>query len=592
VVVQGDYAFVGMSEGLLVLDVTDKSQPVQVARLGLVATHLDIEGHYLYAASRERGLFVVDISDPTAPQVVGSSDILSNDVEAVGNRAYVLSEGQLHIVDVSNPAAPTPLGLYEANGATDVKVAGDYAYLLVDHGETERLLEVVNIADGSAPTLVGRYQTGYYVLTDLDVAGNFVYVTTTRRHDFDYPLLVIDVSNPASPTLVSETARFRLAGHIVVEGDYAYIFGTDLSIVDIRNPLSPTTVSMLPPACLYFGCGQDLAVSDGFVYIGGLEGLEIVDVSPPNEPSRAGEYPGVYTVDVDGEGSYAYMTGSPGVQVLDATNPAAATVVGTGLEEARGIHIAVQGHYAYVTGYDQVTGAPGLRVVDVMTPTAPLRVGYTDAVTLASIAVSDTYLYAGSASGFQVVDVSDPTNPTEVGHLPTPSQLSEVAVAGDTAYGAAGSNGLRIIDVSTPTSPGEIGTFRPTRGDGSPVDVHGVVVSGSLAYVDDRSTLYVVDVSNPEAPQQRGYYDMGHIDDVAVEANHAYVLGEGRMRVVNAASPVDLREVGSYIFLTPVHGRIDVTGDRVYIAGGDEGFLILRATTLPHSVWLPLAQRE
>ena len=52
----------------------------------------------------------------------------------------------------------------------------------------------------------------------------------------------------------------------------------------------------------------------------------------------------------------------------------------------------------------------------------------------------------------------------------------------------------------------------------------GVAVVGNYAYVVDSSGLRVINVANPAAPAEIGFYDTpGSAYDVAVAANYAYV---------------------------------------------------------------------
>ena len=97
----------------------------------------------------------------------------------------------------------------------------------------------------------------------------------------------------------------------------------------------------------------------------------------------------------------------------------------------------------------------------------------------------------------------------------SPSQVS-IYVADDTA-------GLRTVDVSKPENPIEKGFYN------TPGYARGVVVSDGLAYVaDDWQGLCVVDVSNPENPIEKGFYNTpGYAWSVAVTDDLVYVADRG-----------------------------------------------------------------
>ena len=78
-----------------------------------------------------------------------------------------------------------------------------------------------------------------------------------------------------------------------------------------------------------------------------------------------------------------------------------------------------------------------------------------------------------------------------------------MAVAGSYAYVADGDRGLRIINISNPAAPTEIG-FYDTPGICLTVWRWPVTMPMSLM---DWSGLRIIDISNPAAPTEVGFYD-------------------------------------------------------------------------------------
>ncbi|WP_448605243.1 LVIVD repeat-containing protein [Thermoflexus hugenholtzii] len=145
-----------------------------------------------------------------------------------------------------------------------------------------------------------------------------------------------------------------------------------------------------------------------------------------------------------------------------------------------------------------------------------------------AVAVQGRYAYVGVGPRLVVMDVGDPSRPVVVGRTGVlPGVVRGVAVSGSYAYVADG--GLRVIDVSNPAAPREVG-FYDTLGWAL-----GVAVSGSYAYVaDGNKGLRVIDVSNPAAPREVGVYDTpGGAEDVAVSGSYAYVAdGSGGLVIL------------------------------------------------------------
>jgi len=116
-----------------------------------------------------------------------------------------------------------------------------------------------------------------------------------------------------------------------------------------------------------------------------------------------------------------------------------------------------------------------------------------------------------------------------------------VAVAGDYAYVSVGQisvdrsvipvgeDGLQVVDVSDPNAPHEVGFYK-TQGVAL-----NVALEGNYAYVAIPGVgLEVLDVSDPTAPKVVSFYSMRDVVDVAVVADYAYVAGvEDGLRVVD-----------------------------------------------------------
>jgi len=116
-----------------------------------------------------------------------------------------------------------------------------------------------SLADEMTVTQVGSWGGGYY--EDVVVAGNYAYVTVgTTGID------IIDISNPASPTLVSQYDTSGFAFDVFVDGNFAYVVadGSDgLQIIDISNKASPTRVGGYDT----FGDARDVFVDGNYIYV-------------------------------------------------------------------------------------------------------------------------------------------------------------------------------------------------------------------------------------------------------------------------------------------------------------------------------------
>jgi hypothetical protein len=96
---------------------------------------------------------VLDVSDPTLPVEIGALDTpgWANDVELVGDLAYVAGWSGLHVINVSDPASPVELGNLWAMDAYDVEVVGDLAYVVDGWSE----LHLIDVSDPALPVGLG-----------------------------------------------------------------------------------------------------------------------------------------------------------------------------------------------------------------------------------------------------------------------------------------------------------------------------------------------------------------------------------------------------------------------------------------------------
>ncbi|MBF8277180.1 MAG: hypothetical protein HW390_2253 [Candidatus Brocadiaceae bacterium] len=138
---------------------------------------------------------------------------------------------------------------------------------------------------------------------------------------------------------------------------------------------------------------------------------------------------------------------------------------------------------------------------------------------------------------------------------------ADVTVVGTMAYVADHSSGFLVIDVSTPSSPQLLGSYD------APGDARGVAVVGTTAYVaDSYSRLQVIDVSTPSKPQLLCSYKMPCYG-IAVVGTMAYVAGGDRgLQVIDVSTPSKPQLLGSID--TPGYAMAaTVVGTKAYVVG-------------------------
>ena len=269
-----DYAYVGtfMYDWMKVWDVTDPSSPVLTDSVQLDARRInDVKIHENNrigiltregASDRRNGIVILDLSEPAHPLIISEyKRTVPGGVHNVwieGDLVYAVHNGtrDIHIIDISDPAAPDEIGRWglppsDNKSLHDVIVQDGYAYLSYwDDGAV--MLDVGAGTHGGTPAepaFVSRYKYPIGNTHTAWRAGRYLFVGDEiypDGWDADVPIEargyvhVLDMEDPDNPV---EVARYEVpeagAHNIWVEGDRMYVgyYQAGLRVVDISGEL-------------------------------------------------------------------------------------------------------------------------------------------------------------------------------------------------------------------------------------------------------------------------------------------------------------------------------------------------------------------
>jgi len=421
---------------------------------------------------------------------------------------------------------------------------------------------VADVGDGVNMSLVGRWAHGS--MQALDVDGSLVYLGDGGL------LCVVDVTDPADPTVLGEVDLMSPVMNIACDGNYVYVAGymQGLFVVDVSNPAAPAVVANLPLT----GAALTVDVIEGAdllllaAYTGGMY---IVDVSEPTAPAAVSHLtPGVI-YSVRGSASTVYAAAwADGVYVLDITTPASPIEIGQCTHMDTAMDVLAAGNIAYVAN-----SYNGLAVMDISNPAAPDTVatmslgGYALRLALEG----DRLFVANQNGGMAVVDVSDPADPSLVVQIDPDGFPTDVAVIANTAYLAAAHGGLEILDVTAPLTPTPVLLGSLPGHD----DIQQIVMDGDLAWLAmGMAGVCVLDLSDPANPVEiGGYRGGGACFSVALAGNHAYMTDSTWFRVLDVTHPDAPTQVG-LTFTNNTGYHVVVADDLAYV-GIWHGFQIV-----------------
>lgn len=238
-------------------------------------------------------------------------------------------------------------------------------------------------------------------------------------------LLVLDFSNPASPTEHPrvEAVRPATAGYtgVLVSGGAAFVSaGTEgLYVYDLADPSHPVELAHLQTE----GYAEALAMIDNFVILvdrslHGLEGegIVVVDVNKPDTPKKVGTFS--LTGDprrIVLEGLRAYVTdcgnpaggAPPGLWTLDFSHPAQPQSLGFYETQQRAFSVASSGKLAFVSLEAEGSLRPGLAVLNVSDPAKVSQVGFAQIYgNPGGLAYHNHLIYLGAPKHLKIYDPS------------------------------------------------------------------------------------------------------------------------------------------------------------------------------------------
>ncbi len=235
--------------GLIVFDISDKSNPLKIAEISLSgdAMHILAAESLAYAACGFAGLQIIDISNIEDMRIIssfvaeGSSNYYASRLQLKENTLFMAdAAGGLKIIDVSIPEKPELLSTFASTNQgsiEDVLVESNAAFL----ADYRAGLVIVDISDLKNPRLISETRTSgmpYGLCKVEDKQGNMFILLA----DYNKGMKIIDVSDLSKPFIVGQYDQPKNAVSIAAKASTAFIadyhLGTiQIDITDLKEPL-------------------------------------------------------------------------------------------------------------------------------------------------------------------------------------------------------------------------------------------------------------------------------------------------------------------------------------------------------------------
>ncbi|MBV9791029.1 MAG: hypothetical protein JOZ51_22735 [Chloroflexi bacterium] len=240
--VVGDTAYVGTINGLQIVDISDPTHPRVRSVFGQDVVGVKVVGGRAYlsilplgdAFEAFIGLQVVDVQNADQPLLLGSIEADSTPwrVDVVGTRVYWLNRSHVDILDASDPAAIRRVGYSLVSESNDIEIVGDRMYLAARRGM------MISDLDGVSEWVFDIGESCF--TTGLDVVGSLAYLAMG-----DCGLVIVDLNDRSQPPFLRQVGRLQMPTYdVAVVGGVALVTNIyadgALSVVDVSNPAQPT----------------------------------------------------------------------------------------------------------------------------------------------------------------------------------------------------------------------------------------------------------------------------------------------------------------------------------------------------------------
>ncbi|MFH2051107.1 MAG: T9SS type A sorting domain-containing protein [bacterium] len=594
--------------------------------VGAAAVSLSGFPPYAFLADASDYVHTIDCSDPLAPFIVTSRYLHDLDKLAVVDSFSFASYSSLgmeppsfSLSKIQSDASLTPIG-YELlvnglyYGGNGFAVYDDLLFVLGNRFFTSGAIFIYRMENGDLTPIdiVGAPPNNYDIVRD----GNRLYVTSSM----DVYWLEFTKDGAITQSGLLDFATLR-AGIVIEDGlMYAASNTYELLVVDISDPDSPSVLG----SCYLGGSPSHLSVQGSTLLVAdGSLGLREIDVSDPHAPriekttylpggathavaadpfiAVASERYGMRVVDPDGNYPSPFLDYSllPGqmmtsrghwlltytvpnlnlFDVLDGLPQSATDTFFVNFNRMPGFltfgeGVAVLGHMDGGSDY------PGTILV---TPPGPT--GQRETVTLrdaeerevrgAVIHEGHLFLAGGSAdttNSLRILDISDPWHPALVSELPlADGWIKKIKRQGHHVILSYSNADLVVVDVAVPSVPSVTANLSCSL-EGA---IDFALGDGFVCFATSLG-LWTVGYSLPDSVTYSCLYNPGqYYTQVEIDGNIAYVrqLFSNMIDVLDATDPCNLVELGLCL---GTQSDFEVVGDRIFL-GTSRSIVTLKA---------------
>jgi len=422
------------------------------------------------------------------------------------NYAYISEGVSLRIFDVSGEQPHMVGAIYMPHEPEQIQVIGNYAYVTIAN---ENLLSVVDVSEPANPAILSNCTlSGGTASGGLAISGNYAYVVQEGLPDNPPLMQIINISDPFNPAYIKDVNISATC--LCINGTMMYTVGDGaLMGYDLSDSLNPQQMG----SCS-IGSGCQIFIEGVYAYVAcGEEGVKVVNISNPEDPTQVGSYcpVGKSCFEVVVQSGLAYIAADDAGLIIADMNNLDNIVTKGGIPEIESTHLHVLPPHAYILASDH---PDGLIKADVSDPASPGILGkYQSPTEPLSIEIDGQALYIADANGLWAYDLSDPAIPFLISIFEGRPSLTELFLNESILFGIH-ENQMSVLNVSNAGNITETSCYQ--MDDGCVID--DIFFDGGYAYLLTSGTVDIIDLTEPQAPNKinSSLSFSGFIEDIFV----------------------------------------------------------------------------
>ena len=562
---EGNYLYLVYGAMLRVYDITDRYNPVPVKDVPVDVdswgTRLFIGGDYLYLNSNT-GLWIFNISDRKNPVIIGHYNNYSwceyGNVYVENNHAYISTcQNGLVILNISNKSNPVKVSIWDLPDIRFNKVIIKNRTAFILDNYNYKIL-IGNISNPSSPFIISEINFSDAAPTDIDLWSHYLFITNKPIYSSgeewkNTSLIVVDVSNLSNPVILHKCGEgwynfgwgfIKIAYPIVYVGKSSQGAGAyNISAMNETN--SPKFVGKLTfEGSQYM---RDITAVGNFSYISGGEGCAGIGIYDfKNMRSKPILLEAGRTFQVDSLGNqFVYAVGDLWFRIFDVTTDPFEPIYSERVGgRCREVPVTFEKDGKIYFAWP--TGWGPLYIYDVTNPYAPKRIFENREMNLGEIAYNSEHEILFVTS---LLSTRDPERGIE-------SYIR--------SFDLSDMDNITLIEALLTGNSNSTGYHGYSY-------LHGAWTYGDYFYTTassiglDKLLIYKVGADKKLSFIKEYNLGVGDIGEMAFESNYGYMVTFNGFYVLNMSDPEFPQIIGSNDGITSA-SRILPAGNYVYIA--------------------------